>query len=1494
MREPQAEELLEYLRKVTADLVIARQDLDALRGDDPIAIVGMGCRLPGGVGTPEALWEVLDSGEDLVGDFPTDRGWSPLPPGERGPVPTRGAFLADAAGFDNRFFAISPREAKAMDPQQRIALEVAWETLEAAGMDPTGLRGERVGVYLGATSFGYGGDPVSAEDDVAGHLLIGTVPSVLSGRISYTLGLQGPSVTLDTACSSALVAVHLAAAALRTGECEMALAGGAAVIATPGVFVEFQRQGGLSSDGRCRAFAEEADGTGWGEGVTMVALERLSRARAQGHRVLAIVKGTACNHGGAANGLTAPNGLAQQSVIRDALMSAGLRPDDIDAVEAHGTGTTLGDPLEASALQAVFAGRTDPVWLGSLKSNIGHTQAAAGTAGLIKLVLALRHGWLPRTLHASNPSSDIAWEAGPLRLLQQAQPWARVPGRPRRAGVSAFGVGGTNAHVVLEEPPADAGNGIDAEPDWSPLLLSAADDEALAAWAARLREATGDWRTHELASALSRRAALPVRAAMLTGPGGHLSALSQVQGAGDGVVRGRALDDPRPVLVFPGQGSQWAGMAVDLLAGPGPFSARLDACDRALSPHVPFSVRAVLEASATDPTVLEPVDVVQPVLWAVMVSLAALWSAAGIEPAAVIGHSQGEIAAAVVSGHLTLEEGARIVARRSRLLRRIVGQGGMVSLLVDSDRAEQLIAPWAGEVAVAVVNGSGSTVVAGADPALAGVMAEAERAGIRAKRIDVDYASHSPQVEPLSPEISAELAGIPARPGRCAWFSSVTGAALVAGVGGDYWADNLRSTVRLDLAIAEAVRRGHRLFIEVSPHPVLTYPLTAAVESHGAAVVATLHRDEPGPMAFARSAATAWVHGAPVDRPTLVSQVQVSAPLPTYPFRRTSFWYAPKGAQRPDHVRGLAVKWRQADVPVPMSGEQSAVVLADPDDALADQLAAHLGIPRLGRLDDVASVPSLGRVVLVSPRTTADGAVWTVAQVARFLQSRDDVTALAVLTRGATPTDQGAEPAQAAVSGFLGAFAAEEPDRVVVSVDLDDEATGSPAGIERVAACLMGDQAEQYAVRGGELVCRRVTEVTTTLTHSIAPAGTAVVVGGLGRLGSALARELAARGTRRIVLVDRRGHSAHEEQLLAELRTLGSAPVMIRGDASVPEVVAEALDTPAHARLELVVHAAGHLADEPVSTLSRAALNDVLAAKLGVAECLVAAVPPDVPLVLTSALPGTVGIAGQSAWASATAAVDALAHRRATHGGHCCAVAFGGLSVAPDADVSLTRIGVTPWSTQQAVNVLLHAPARPEATQLWADLDLVALVASGRARRQPALTLPGRAADATGAVSPPAFAEMDATRALGALGGIVRAAVAESLGMQAREVDEEVSFKELGLDSLTAVQLRNRLNAATGARLPVTIAFDRPTPALLTAHLVRLLVPDADPEAAFERLLSDLERLIERAEPQMRGVAARRLREMIAGWTRPLEAGPSLFATGEELFAALDAELGLA
>ncbi|MFI0937168.1 type I polyketide synthase, partial [Streptomyces sp. NPDC021019] len=894
----------------TTDALQPVEPPTSVAATEPIAVVGISCRFPGGVRSPDELWDLVAAGVDATTDFPSDRGWSddlydPDPEHFGTSYVRRGGFLDDAAGFDAEFFGISPREALAMDPQQRLLLEASWEAMERAGLDPQALKGSRTGVYVGAGSSSYITDMEGLPESVEGYAFTGNTSSVLSGRVSYTFGFEGPAVSVDTACSSSLVALHLAVQALRQGECTLALAGGVTVLAGAGGFIEFSRQQALAPDGRCKPFSADADGTAWAEGVGVLALERLSDARRNGHRILGVVRGSAVNQDGASSGLTAPNGPSQQRVIRAALTNAGLSASDVDAVEAHGTGTKLGDPIEAQAILATYGQdrpQDQPVRLGSLKSNIGHSVAAAGVGGVIKMLMALRHEELPRTINVTEPSPFVDWSAGSLELLTEPVAWARGE-RVRRAAISSFGASGTNAHLIVEEAPEDQPHPAPSEqsspvPAGSPVpwLLSAGSPgglvtqaEALAGFA---RESDADAVT--VGRALLGRPGLRYRAAVVGDDrAALLAALDELVTSGPAaaeVVSGQAVPG-RVALVFPGQGWQWLGMGRELLSVSPVFAEAVGEISAVVEELASWSLLDVL-TGAPDAMDVDRVDVIQPVMFSVMVGLARVWESLGVNPDAVVGHSQGEIAAACVAGILSLEDAARIVVTRSAAITAIAGAGAMLSVAAPAAEVEKALAPWSDRLWVAAVNGPSATVVAGDVEAAQDFMTDDH--GLRVRRIPVDYASHSPHVEAVREQILDGLAGLSPSAGRIPMYSTVTGEiADGAEMDAAYWYRNLREPVRFEETTRALLDDGITVFVEASGHPVLTTALDESAEEHGTnerTVTGTLRRDDGGLRRLLTSAAHIWAAGVDLDWHTVVPMGGGSVELPTYAFDRRPYW----------------------------------------------------------------------------------------------------------------------------------------------------------------------------------------------------------------------------------------------------------------------------------------------------------------------------------------------------------------------------------------------------------------------------------------------------------------------------------------------------------------------------------------------------------------------------------------------------------------------------
>ncbi|MEU1436867.1 type I polyketide synthase [Streptomyces sp. NPDC005786] len=943
------ERLLEYLKRATTDLREVRRRLaeaerrlsDAngsggRRGhhDDPVVIVGMGCRYPGGVTTPEELWSLVADGVDAIGAFPTDRGWDPevydAEPGTPGRTYAReGGFLYDAPDFDPVFFGISPNEALLTDPQQRLLLEVSWEAIERAGIDPTTLKGSATGVFAGVMYHDYalGVEPGST-----------TAGSVVSGRVAYTLGLEGPAVSVDTACSSSLVALHMAAQALRSGECSLALAGGVTVMPSPDMFVYFSTQQGLSPDGRSKSFSASADGVACSEGAGVLLLERLSDARRNGHPVLAVVRGSALNQDGASNGLTAPNGPAQQRVIRRALTDAGLTTAEVDAVEAHGTGTTLGDPIEAQALLETYGQERPeghPLWLGSIKSNMGHSQAAAGVAGIIKMVMAMRHGTLPKSLYADTPSDQVDWSAGEVELLAESRAWVPA-GTVRRAGVSSFGISGTNAHVIVEEAPAETGEAaVRAALPVVPWVVSAKTEQSLSAQAARLRERVmGEPGTDAADIGLSlttTRTAFIHRAVVLGDRPAALAALA----AGEehpGMVTGRARRGGKTAFLFTGQGAQRLGMGRELYANHPVFAAAFDAVCAEVDAHLGRSLREVVWGEDAD--ALNATALAQPALFAFEVALFRLVEAWGVAPDLVVGHSIGELAAAHVAGVLSLADAARLVVARGRLMQALPAGGAMIAVQATEDEVLPLLTDGVG---IAAVNGPQSVVVSGTEAAAVAVGEHFAAAGRKTSRLAVSHAFHSALMEPMLEEFRGVAAGLSFAEPRIPVVSTVTVEMTTDWQSPEYWVDQVRRPVRFADAVRCAEEWGARTFVEVGPDAVLT-----ALGSDSATFVPLLRRNRPESEALVAAISRLYVDGVRVDWEKFYAGSGARrVELPTYAFQRTRYWVegatsTGSGSQSPvaEHEAPSAEESRKAaaDLRVKLDGlgaaERGRVLLA--------------------------------------------------------------------------------------------------------------------------------------------------------------------------------------------------------------------------------------------------------------------------------------------------------------------------------------------------------------------------------------------------------------------------------------------------------------------------------------------------------------------------------------------------------------------------------------
>lgn len=1460
----------------------------------PIALIGIGCRFPGGVTSVDAFWKLLVDGVDAITEIPPDRidleqfyDERPATPGRM--MTRRGGFVGKLEDFDAMFFGIAPRDAERLDPQQRLLLETAWESLEDAGVDALALEGSTAGVFMGQWTSDFENRLFADVEAVDFPMTLGSGRYGAAARLSYALGLRGPSLSVDAACSSGLACVHLAVQSLRQGECGLALAGAANLILQPHIHIAYSQSRMMAPDGQCKFGDAGGDGYVRSEGIGVVVLKPLEAARRDGDRVYAVIHGSAVNNDGRSSGsMGRPSRIGQVELLQRAYADAGVPASAVGYIEAHGTGTRAGDPVELSALAEVLSpGRAADAraWVGSVKTNIGHTEATAGIAGLIKASLVLQHDLVPPSLHHHRPNPNIAWVDLPVAIPLQAQKLP-VPAGRRLAGVSAYGIGGTNAHVVLEAAPApdDAVLAID-EPSGHLLPLSARNDAALRELARRHADALASAAAPGLApwcaAAAQRRSALELRAAFVAPDrDGMVDALRAfADGAAPAAAEGRVHEARPPGIVFvvPGQGAQWPGMARELMQRCASFRADLQACDAAMRPWADWSLVQELEAGSA----FERIDQVQPVLVALAIAYARWLEARGIRPSAVVGHSMGEVAAACIAGVLSLEQAMRIVCRRSQLMSRTSGQGAM--LLVDLSMAETelRVAAHAEALGVAVNNSPRSCVVSGSPPAIQRLMASLAEEGVFCRLVKVDVASHSPQMQPLADELAAELADL--RPAQAALpIYSTVNAQREPGSTFDaaYWGRNLRQPVRFGEAIAAALADGHTVFVELSPHAVLSIAIqqNAQAAQREVAVLACGHREQADTSAALGMMGALWALGARPDWAALQGGPARHIDLPLYPWQRERHW-VPQARPASTARQGLAalapvpaeqlnwlnvLQWVPFDVsaePAPTAtGSAGAWLVVSSDEAAAQAVLASLGSAGLTAQSCApqALAATLATGGLAGVLVLLNNEPGVAHQPLAVLQAMSGTPActgarLWLATTGAQSVSGHLRPRVAVHAGAAWGtgrvLADEHPQQWGGMVDLDPEADHRARADQLVRHLLSDSDESQVAWRNGRRFALRLQPLGESGAEMLAPPwrpdGAYLVTGGLGDVGLRVAAGMVRAGARRLVLMGRHGLPAREQWQAADLDPLTAARVsavrsleaagaaihVIEADLGSAGDTERALRDYAAAAwppIRGVVHAAGVLESQLALQVDRASFDRVLAPKLAGALHLDRLLPQLDCFIMFSSIIGVLGVAGTAAYAAANAGLDALAADRRARGLSALSLQWGpweGLGMLGGSSgrshmEGLRSQGVQGVSGDDGSRLFNALAGRSEASLAVVAMDWRAF----GTRRSHALALVrGRSDTGSGELELASLSQrlqgLGPSERRAMLEPAVRHAVGAVLKLEPSRIDPRKGLGAMGLSSLMAMELRNRLEVVMGQPLSATLAWNYPNVEALVGFL---------------------------------------------------------------------------
>jgi phthiocerol/phenolphthiocerol synthesis type-I polyketide synthase B len=1478
----------------------------------PVALVGIGCRYPGGIADPVGFWRFLVEGRDAIAEIPRDRidleHYYDAAPATPGRIMTRwGGFLERLQEFDPGFFGMSPREAERLDPQQRLILETGWEALEDAGQNVAALEGSHTGIFIGQWLSDFESRLFADPEAVDFYMTTGSGRYATSGRLSYLLGLRGPSLTIDTACSSSLVAVHLAVRSLRSGESTLALAGGVNTILQPHISVAYSQSRMMAPDGRCKFGDAAGDGYVRSEGAGLIVLKRLDQAVKDGDRIYAVIRGSATNNDGRSSGsMGTPSRLGQEELLRAAYKDAEVSPGEVGYVEAHGTGTRAGDPVELGALSAVLSeGRTPGrrAFVGSVKTNFGHTEGAAGIAGLIKAALCVHHGAVPASLHCKQLNPNIPWEQIPLEIARKNGEW--VGEGPRFAGVSAFGIAGTNAHVVLEGAPARrAAAPVSSAPRGSSLLpLSTRSPEALRALAARYAELLAAPGSEQLsavcANAAIRRTALENRAVFVASDSRSMvDALGQFA-AGDsawaqGSVPERGSGSPRIAFVVPGQGAQWVGMARQLSADEPVYLQALRECDTAARKYVDWSLLEELHRDLGSADYkLDRIDVIQPILVAMAIAYAAWLRSVGVRPDALVGHSMGEVGAAYLAGALSLDQAMRIICRRSALMRQTSGQGAMAMVDLSMAEAEKRLAGRQARVSVAVSNSPRSCVISGEPAAVNEVIAECERDGVFCRLVKVDVASHSPQMDGPSAQLRAELDGLTPAAATVPIYSTVlAGPAAGPELDAGYWGRNMRQPVRFTDTIGKLLEDGITIFVELGPHPVLVPAIQQTAQARGGdssaiAALACGRREEPEQLNMLGVVANLWTAGVSIDWNSLAPLTEL-VPLPNYPWQRERHWVRQAEARAAGGgAAGLSapelpekqqpwlhcLRWRVVDAasrgPVENGGRPWLIVS---DDAVfADGVVAALrsrgqeasatSPAFLGRtLEALGSTPLLPKGIVLLVPTGPDSAFAPIATVqacsTAFSRTGEaQQPKLWIVTLGAQAI--GTHPRSVAVDqaplwGAGRVIAEEHPGMWGGVIDLDPKSEVAQSADELTGELLGPDGEDQVAWRGGLRHVLRLSALEAA-EQSGTPArwrsdGAYLITGGLGAIGLRIAAGMVARGARRIVLlgrtalpprmswndIDAASPAGKRVAAVRALEMAGATVHLLTADVSDSTDLERALRgyaSEAWPPIVGVVHAAGILGSKLVADMDRATFDSVMSAKLSGARNLDRLLPDVGLFILFSSTSVMLGIPGMSNYAAANAGLDAIAAARRARGVHGLSIQWGPWSstgmfageIEGRYAAEFARQGIQPLAAADGVSLYEWLTGFPGSAVAVMPVDW-AKFRSARGGRDHRLFVERIGEAGQGAGEADAFAaRLAAAESVHArrqmLESAVRETAARVLRISPRKLDSRRPLGTMGLDSLMAIELRNRLEALLGRSLSATLAWNYPTVEALAAFL---------------------------------------------------------------------------